>query len=278
VIAQAGRVDVGSAPVTVPLSHAFDAPVVLATTTTVNGPQSVAVRVADLTDQGLTLALQEPAHLDGFHPAEEVSFLVVEAGTWRLADGTVIEAGTVEISALGAPGLGAVSFEASFDVAPVLLSQVQEQDDAAFLDTRQKDVTAAGALLTIEAEQAQNGGAVGPQAVGWVAIEPGAGVWATPSGGLGFDAGLSGTGIGHEGGALAFDAAFTAPPVLLAGIASYAGRDPAVLRVDALDRAGAQVRVQEDTSADAETWHVDEDIAFVGIAGAGLLLGDPVVG
>jgi hypothetical protein len=71
---------------------------------------------------------------------------------------------------------------------------------------------------------------------------------------------------------------FDAAPLLLAGMTSYYGDNPSVLRASGLDASGAELRVQEDQSADAETAHIAETVGFVGLGGAGLLLGEPWAG
>ena len=77
------------------LERSYDNPVVIAHVATENGAQPVNVRVSGVNGAELTLQLQEPNHLDGAHVRETVNYMVVEAGTWVLPDGTLLEAGTL---------------------------------------------------------------------------------------------------------------------------------------------------------------------------------------
>ena len=51
--------------------------------------------------------------------------------------------------------------------------------------------------------------------------------------------------------------------VLLAGIETYAGSDPAGLRIRHLNDGGAEVRIEEETSADPEIDHTTEVVAYI---------------
>ncbi len=274
VIAQAGTAFATHEPVTIDLAHRFDDPVVFATATTANGLQPATVRIESLAPDRLSLAMQEPLWLDGAHALEQISWLVVEAGAWRLADGTLLEVGTAELGARGAGGLTDIGFSAPFSETPVTLAQVQALPEPDFIDTRQTGASAAGVRVTLEGEEARNALPQSPQKIGWLAAERGTGVWERPEGVILFEAGKTGGTIDHLGGPLEFAAPFEAPPLLLAQMASYVGPDPAVVRVSHLDGAGAWLRVQEDQSADPEVRHAAEDVGFVGLGGAGLLLGE----
>ena len=60
-----------------------------------NGTAPVIVRITDVQSDRFTMYLQEPPDENGTHTAEQVTYIVIEAGQWQLADGTLIEAGTV---------------------------------------------------------------------------------------------------------------------------------------------------------------------------------------
>ena len=72
----------------------------------------------------------------------------------------------------------------------------------------------------------------------------------------------------------AFTAGFAAPPVLLGGVASADSLEPAELRMTGLTSLGVNFRVEEDRSADGETFHTAEQIDWIAIGGEGLLIGE----
>ncbi|PQO24549.1 hypothetical protein C2I36_02125, partial [Rhodobacteraceae bacterium WD3A24] len=96
VFAETGRLTLDHNPQTVTLERSYDNPVVIAHVATENGPQPVNVRVSGVSGRDLTLQLQEPNHLDGAHVDEAVNYMVVEAGSWVLPDGTLLEAGKAQ--------------------------------------------------------------------------------------------------------------------------------------------------------------------------------------
>ena len=278
VIAETGTAAVSDQPLTIALSHSFADPVVFAAATTTNGWQPATVRVAGLTSDTLTLAMQEPLSLDGTHAAEQVSWMVVEAGAWQLADGTRLEVGTTDVSARGGAGMTDVTFAAPFDGVPLTLAQVQELPGIDFLDTRQTGASATGFRVTLEAEEARNALPQPPQEVGWMAIDPGTGLWEGQEGLITFEAGTTGPVVTDAGADHSFAADFAAAPLLLSQMVSFAGPDPAVTRVEGLDSSGARFTVQEDQSADGELGHIAETVGYVGLSGGGLLLGEAWAG
>ncbi|MCR8550656.1 hypothetical protein M4578_22765, partial [Salipiger sp. P9] len=142
--AETGTLSLSHVAQTVTLSHSYTNPVVVAFVTTENGTAPVNVRVSNISGDQLTLFLQEPNYLDGVHYNESVSYLVVEAGTWVLPDGTLLEAGTLDSAQLSSAGFETVSFDAEFEGAPVILSQVQSFGGVDFVTTRQRDATSSG--------------------------------------------------------------------------------------------------------------------------------------
>jgi hypothetical protein len=274
-MAETGRISIDHVGATVTLAHAFANPVVIASVNTVNGPQEVVARVSDVTADSFFIALQEPDYLDGAHAWEEVSFMVVEAGAWRLPDGSVLRAGLEDMSNLTSAGFTPIAFDTGFDAAPAVLAQVQTLNDAAFVKARIDGRDAAGFGLALEEEEAANGGAHGLETVGWVALDRGPGVWSGEDDVFVFDAGMHGAGSSFNSDAFAAD--FAAAPVLLGGIASANSLDTAELRMTGLTSLGVDFRVEEDKSANNETTHQTEEIDWIAIGGEGLLIGEMIL-
>ncbi|MEL7276202.1 MAG: hypothetical protein AAGK98_06985 [Pseudomonadota bacterium] len=256
---------------TVTLAQSYESPVVVAFVATENGLDPVTVRISEIAGDQLTLQLQEPNHLDGRHTAETVTYLVVEAGTWMLPDGSLLEAGTVDSSRLSSQGFERVTFDAEFDDTPVVLSQVQTLNGGDFVTTRQRPADADGVELTMQEEEANNDGSHAVETLGWVAIEAGAGT----SGGIGWLAGSAG-GVTDGGATVALGDGVADDAHVLATLASFAGSDPAWARGDGNTGTGFDVSVEEDTSRDDETDHTAERIDYIAFDGAGTLYTAPL--
>ncbi len=249
------------------LDHAFDNPVVIAWVATENGMQPVNVRVSAAEGNHVTLQLQEPNNLDGAHMAETVNYVVVEAGAWVLPDGTILEAGELESGKLSSAGFETVAFTAGFETAPVVLSQVQSFNGPDFVTTRQDGTTEDGFRVTMQEEEALNGGSHARETIGWLAIEAGSGSvdsfqWIAGLVGGVTDAGaLVNPGAGFQNGAM------------VAGLASFAGADPAWVRGNGHGPAGFGVSLEEDQSHDAETSHTAESVGYLAFNEAGVVMG-----
>jgi hypothetical protein len=137
---------------------------------------------------------EAPNHSGAHTNGETVSWLVLEAGVWTLPGGVQLAVGRVSTAATVGRLLTnpwqSIPFSDPFPATPVVLSQVQTNNDLHRVGTRQEAVTASGfqvatfaalsagtfALLSagLEEEEA-NTAAHGTEVVGWLAIEPGQG-------------------------------------------------------------------------------------------------------
>lgn len=263
-VAEFHSLGIGSSGTTLTLDNMFLDPVAVAYVATRTGPAPVAVRLDVVSGNQIDLALQEPDNEDGWHGNETVTVMVAEAGRWELTDGSILEAGRLDSDRLTSDGFEQVDFDGGFDAAPVFLSHVQSDNDGAFVVTRAQEVTATGAQLALQEEQATNGGSHGVETLGWIALEAGQGRVDGPVGNLVWHAATE-TGIGNAietvsaSGLYNFD--------VVASMSSYRGADPAWARGAGTASSSHDIFAQEDTSADPETTHVAEDMGIVAFAG-----------
>ena len=143
-----------------PLSHTFEDPVVFASPLSRDGANTSVARITDVQSDRFTLYVQEAPDQDGSHGTEAVSWVVLEAGSWVLPDGTRLEVGTIDTTATVGAGLeedewALVSFGRAFQTGPVVVSQVQTENDPHWVKTRQQDVTVAGFDVAMEEEDAK---------------------------------------------------------------------------------------------------------------------------
>ena len=253
---------------TITLENNYINPVIIANTPSFNGNQPVTIRLKDIGSNSFSLKLQEPSNLDGKHINESVSYLVVEAGSWTLADGTIIEAGNFNDSGLIAQGWNQVNFSANFgSQTPAVFSQVQTSNGGDFVRTREKDITNAGFSLAMEEEEKlKNSGHV-EENIGWLAIKTGVGdLNGDNLTGMTYQAGYTGDNVTHNWQTVDFqDNLFSETPNLIASLASYDGPDSAGLRYRGLSSQGLQIKVEEDTSRDLEINHTTESVSFLAI-------------
>lgn len=272
---------------TVVLNHAYENPVVFAQPLSYDGGHTSVVRIADVQSDRFTLYVDEAPNKDGAHTTEAISYLVLEAGSWTLADGTRLEVGTLDTQATVGRSVSNVwehiTFSPAFPSAPVVVSQVQTENDtltapypppgpqdATWLKTRQRNVASGG--FDVALEVADNHTTIPiAETIGWLAIEPGQGDWHSHP----YKAGKTSDAVTHNWYQLNFGATFAQPPRFIAGIATYDGSDGSALRYKrtSLTATGVKIKIEEDTTQDSETSHTSEVIHYLVIEGDGNLTG-----
>lgn len=95
--------------------------------------------------------------------------MVLEAGTWELDNGALLEVGSVNTSLVTTEGWENIGFNADFADAPVVLSQVQTNAESDFVRTRQKPSTIDGFSLAMDLKASGHAN----ETVGWLAIDAG---------------------------------------------------------------------------------------------------------
>ncbi|MGK7956709.1 MAG: Calx-beta domain-containing protein [Crocosphaera sp.] len=282
VIAEVGEVtNLNHQSQTIVLDHNFINPVVFAQPLSRNNADPSIVRITDIQSNSFSVQLQEPTLINGqshagTHPRESFSFLVVEQGVWELSDGSILEVGNVTTDAITSSNWETIDFHHDFTDTPVVLTQVQTDNDATFVRTRQNNATNNGFDVALEEEEAYRLSGHGSETVAWLAISPGQGDWD----GNQFMAGNTGNNVTHKWHTLKFGNTFTNAPKFLGNIASFDSADPSGLRYRNLTTGRVQIMVEEDTSKDREMKHTTEDINFFAIEADGNLSGsaDPLTG
>ena len=267
VVMEFGSINATNNAVTVDLDHSFENPVVFATMTSFNNAQLAVPRITAIKNDSFTLYAQEADYLDGSHANETFSYIVVEKGSWELSDGTILEVGTIDTNKLSKNGFENILFDHDFVNRPAIFSQVQTNNDGAFVATRQDDGTQDGFKLALQEEEISNTGSHGAETIGWLAIDQGIG----SDDGHDFIAGSTGDSFTHAWDDILFNDALDEIPQVIANISSNDGSDASFIRVDDLSQNGAKVSIQEDQSRDSEVGHTTETIDFFAIEGNGLL-------
>ena len=259
---------------TIQLNNSYTNPVVFALPLSYNGGDPGIARITDIQNDNFSLYLQEADYRDGKHTKESLSYMVLEAGSWELEDGTLLEVDNLDTNANvnNAASWADIDFATDFTNAPVILSQVQSNNETQFVRTRQKSSSADGFELAMEEEELYRNSGHSQESIGWLAIESGTG----DLNNLSFKAGRRGNRIDHRWDKIHYDFGTDSSPSLFASVSlSYRGGDPVGLRYQNLGVSNVQVKLEEDRSFDSEISHVKESVDFLAIAGSGNLSAAP---
>ena len=247
---------------TIFFDHNYDNPVIFTQPLSYEGSQPAIIRIEDVQSDRFTASIQEPSNLDGWHINESFSYLVLEKGAWQLEDNTLLEVGTENTDLLGTEGWEDVSFANNFADDPLVFSQVQTNNDSDFVRTRQRNTNNNGFQISMEEEEAVMSSGHGMETLGWFAISAGSGNWSQNN----YLAGTTGDSVDHKWHTVDFGNNFSQPPIFLASIATYDGSDPSGLRSRNLGGDRVNIKIEEDTTRDSETWHTTEAVNFFAIA------------
>jgi hypothetical protein len=240
----------------VAFERAFSAvPVVVIGQVTENGGDPVTTRVRNVTRTGFEVSLDEWDYLDGRHATERVTFLAAEPGTHDL-DGLTLQAMRLD-------GVGAkwqpVRFATPFAGTPVALAQRASARDPDPAVIRLDAVGPGGLRVRLQSEEA--GDAPGAERVDVIAVSQGRGRLN--------DLPMAVTrlerAVDERWSAIGYGRVYPETPHILAGAQSSRGGNPVVMRSANAMRASVDLRLQEETSADAETDHLPESIGMVSI-------------
>lgn len=250
-IGETGSVSINHYWLSVNLERTYENPVVVVGPLSRNGVNPAMVRVRNVTSNSFELMVDEWDYLDGTHVFETVSYLVVEAGSHVLDDGTTLVAGRSSVNQTWRT----VSFESPFDATPVVLSQVATVNGSAATVTRQRSATNAQFEIRLQEEEAADDVHF-PEDVHWVAVTQG-------PGSIGPVVGTAVRAVDHELTTVDFERNVGAGPLLLASIQSYFGGDPVVLRYVTVGGQSMQIFVEEELSQDSEIVHFRESVGYV---------------
>ena len=245
---------------TITLNESYTNPVIIVGDPTFNGSDPVVSRLQNVGSNSFQLRLQEPNYLDNSHVDESVSYLVMEAGNWTLADGTRISAGTHSSNRLTSQGFDTINLT-GFDSTPTVLSQVQTFNESDWVTTRTQGQSSSSFQVAMQEEEARNSGSHATETIGWLAIEQGV----TEDGDPLLEGGTTSRAHAHTPSTVSFSQSFDSPPSVIAKLGSYYEGDTANLRLGSITSTGFEVRVHEEQSP---LNHTTESISFLALEGS----------
>ncbi len=213
-----GEVSVGEQWKRVEFGKTFTDPVVVAKPASRNDPSPAVVRVRNVDAQGFEVRIQEWEYLDALldddpaHAEEQVAYLAIERGSYKLEDGTRIEAGWFDTDATS--GFETIRFAQSFTVPPVVMSSIvtyNEEEMAVVGRIGRIDTTGFGHMLQ---EQGLNDPAHAVERAAYIAWEPSQGV----QNGIHFEAGTIDGVPTQQSSAVGFSGSYQSAPLLIADL------------------------------------------------------------
>jgi len=236
----------------------FTAPIVIAKPMSANDPAPAVVRITDVTTDGFSVVIQEWDYLNGVHAPETLSYLVMERGRHRLANGTWIEAGRLATSATDT--FVRTAFSEPFVSPPVMLTAITSYSETDAVATQIRNIDSDGFDIGLR-EQENNIQEHATESIDYIAWEPSAGV----VGDLRFEVGRTEDKVTHRTFTIGFESPFKLPPVFLADIQTTDNQDTANLRWQNKGTETVEVWVDEEQSANWETWHGTEIVGYLAL-------------
>ncbi len=239
---------------TVTLNLTYVNPVVIAGPSSHVGLDRVVVRVRNVTSNSFEIRVDEWDYQDEGHAANErVHYMVIEAGTHRLPDGTVITAGNRAVNSQW-------TTVESGNAGGIVLTTVVTDLDSSTVTTRVRNVRAQTFEVRLQEEEAADG-VHNHETVSWVQFGVGSGTVS----GLQYVANQTSAAVTENNFTIEFGTDFGTPPVFLAGMQTNFGGDPATVRRSTLNGTQATVYIEEEMSADMEIVHFSENVGYLAI-------------
>ena len=236
----------------VEFTQSYKNPVVVLGALSTNGTNPSTTRIRNLTSTGFEARVQEWDYLDGIHVAEAVGFMVMEAGTYTLEDGAQVVAGTSDAT----DAFNLITFPSTFDIAPVVISQVTSVNDPSAVVSRQTSITTGGFVNWLQEEEA--GGTHGTEQISWIAIEPTEDV----ENSILFESDTTGDVVNQDNFELLFAETYSSAPAFFAQVQSFNGGDANTIRYRELGENGSLIFLEEEASLDAELVHAFENVGY----------------
>jgi YD repeat-containing protein len=224
---EVGQATVSGTPTTITLKQRYQNAVVIVGPASSNDADPGVVKVMNVTGNSFDIAFDEYNYQDGVHAPETVAYMVLEAGRYTMADGSVWEAGTVT-TAGGEQAFQSANFAQGFAGTPsVFLTQQSNNDDQA-MTLRLRNINANGFQYAYSEEEGLRNGHV-PETLGYLAIYQPAGSGSVALGATSADYTLTTHTLTHTWGSV----------------------------------PGGQIKVEEEQSGDSEVAHTTETVSVL---------------
>ena len=240
----------------VEFNNTFIDPVVVAKPLSYNGGDPAVLRIRNVESTGFDIRVQEWDYLDGTHTTENVSYIVMERGSYILEDGTKVEAGRFDTDATGS--FEWVDFSQTFNQVPVVTSTVSSFNEKDAVCSRLRNIDTTGFDFCMQ-EQELNSQIHTIETISYIAWEPSSGTVDN----LTFEVDKTDDVITHNLQTIVYNETFMATPVFLADMQTTDGGDTANLRWQNKDFYGIDIKITEEQSRDSDMNHTTEVVGYM---------------
>ena len=237
----------------------FINPIVVAKPASLNDPDPAVVRIGKIDETGFDIRIQEWDYLDGVHGFENVSYMVVEKGSYILPGNVKMEAGTFEA---GDKNFSFNPFAESFSQIPVVIASVTSVERQNAVDGRIGNVSTNGFDYCLQEQELNDQIDNGTETVSFIAIECFSGVLNE----LTIEVGTTGTLVNHDFHDIVFTENFLTVPHFLADMQTANELDSSNLRYSTIDDGAVEMQISEEESMDMEIFHSNENIGYIVIS------------
>jgi len=234
------------------LSRPYAAPIVVMGPPTQGGDHPCTMRIRDVASTQFQWQFDEWDYKDGVHGGETVGYLVLEAGTYTLPHGGVLDSGC----AIANSNDTWIAFERNFSSTPVALSQVTTVHDPKAVSCRQYEVTKAGLATLVQGQESDI--AHPDEMISWVAVTQDR----FAESGI-REVGITPVAVNSNLYPVTFARRHTLASVFLADMQTMNGSDPCDLRCKHFRATNVYVMAEEEQSADDELQHNDEAVGYL---------------
>ena len=236
----------------------FINPVVVAKPASLNNPDPAVIRIRNVNETGFDIRIQQWDYLDDMHGYEQISYLVIEKGSYVLPGGIMMEAGTFYADG---NNFRLNTFSDTFNHKPVVIASITSKDQENAVVGRIRNVSRNGFEYYLQ-EQEKNRSEHGVEAVSFIACEPFSGVLNQ----LTIEVGTTGNEVNHNFYYLPYNETFLNVPHFLADMQTMNDGDTANVRWQDKDHYGIEIHISEEQSKDAELKHKNENVGYIIIA------------
>ncbi|MBF0196305.1 MAG: tandem-95 repeat protein, partial [Planctomycetes bacterium] len=247
---------------TVNLIKSYVNPIVIMSPLFSDGTDPATLRVRNVASNSFEFQVDEWDYQDGSRASSTIGYLVLESGAHRLPDGTIIQAGSIDVD----ENWSTISFPLTFSSTPVVVAQVSTYNSSEAAAMRPRNISTSSMQMHIESEK-QNGQDHATETVHWVAIDDSAGQAYSVS----FESDLPSSELDNNFSTYTWTNSIS-NPVLLAALQSEDGGDPSNLHMRNLLQNSVDLILMEEESDGSNMSHTNEPVGFMvfekGILGA----------
>jgi hypothetical protein len=261
----------------VPLTLTYNNPIVIAQTPTFSDSEPGTIRIHNVTSDKFQIFLQEWNYLDGDHSEEQISYIVLEAGSHSLPNDIDVTAGVIDSpneyvdrsnsgcdSTETSTNYQIVNFANTFTSTPVVISSVMTYNGHNTVTSRVWNIDGDSFNIALQEAGAPPGYGHVSERIGYIAFEKGTvdepdKQWKLKAGSIGS--------VTDSISTYNLSSFFDTTPSLVAGMQTMNDAESATLRRDFLDKDYIKLHVEEEKSCNSDISHSAEDVGYLALSG-----------